>query len=87
MEVYNAPSKAQSIDIKKWKKERNKEMGVLPTTYMFDDKGRKRNVGVKDVESFKKLGWKEIDEVGKAKDVSTETKPAETKPAASEKIQ
>ena len=67
MEVKDAPSEAQSINIEKWKKERNKEMAELQTTYMFDDKGRRRNVSVKDVDSFKEQGWKEIDEVGKAK--------------------
>lgn len=74
MEVRNAPSKAQNIDIEQWKDERNKKVGALETTYMFDDKGRKRNVSVKDVESFKKRGWKEIDEIGKAKGEPIESK-------------
>lgn len=60
--VKNAPSEPQIINLEEWKAKRAKKIGSFQTTYMFDNKGRKRNVSVRDVESFKSQGWKEINE-------------------------
>ena len=57
--VLDAPSQAQSIDIEKWKKERNEEMKTVITVTLYKKDGKTINVNEDDVKSYVEMedGW------------------------------
>lgn len=76
--VLDAPSQAQSIDIEKWKKERNEEMKALSTVTLYKKGGRSINVNEGDVKSYVEMedGWSIIPVVEKP--VATKVTPRTT---------
>lgn len=64
--VFDSPSNAQSIDIEKWKKERNEEMKALSIVTLYKKGDKTINVNEDDVSEYvDKKGWSRIPIVDK----------------------
>ncbi len=82
--VLDAPSQPQSIDIEKWKQERNDEMGKLPTITMYKEGGKKVNINDTMADEYLEKGWSRTPVVDKPKSVTaTSNKPTVSKPTVS----